>query len=80
MLIDWSSIWPPTDGKAVVYVLSTKYNFCPDGIAAYIAEKSVLLPDEIVIEVALAPTDSPVVRAVGDVAAWKRHPAAFWIP
>ena len=80
MFTDASNIWPPADGNGVVYVLSTKYNFCPAGIAANIAAKSVLLPDDIVIEVVLAVIVSPVVKVVGEVAAWNKAPAAFWIP
>ena len=77
ILTDASNICPPAEGKAVVYVLSTKYKFCPVGIAANIEAKSVLLPDDIVIEVVFAVIVSPVVKVAGEVTAWNKAPAAF---
>ena len=50
------------------------------GTPVNIAAKSVRLPEDIVTDVAFWEIDSPVVKDVGEVAAWKRAPAEFCVP
>ena len=50
-------------------MLSTKYNFCPEGILVCIFPKSVLLPLTIVVDVAPVEIACADVSVAGEVAA-----------